>query len=132
MYLLLVIFVINGNKIACYYELLFGAMMATDYGTKSYTASEMEVSLGERLKTLRIHQNIDQTTLAARAGISVRTLRNLENGAGSSLQTLIRVIRVLGRESWFETIAPVPSINPLMLTRQAIPRQRASKRREPK
>lgn len=106
--------------------------MAIDHGTKSNTVSETEVSLGERLKTLRIHQNIDQTTLAARAGISVRTLRNLENGAGSSLQTLIWVIRVLGRESWFETIAPVPSINPLMLTRNALPRQRASKKREPK
>jgi len=132
MYLLLVIFVISGNKIACYYALLLREMMAIDHGTKSNTVSETEVSLGERLKTLRIHQNIDQTTLAARAGISVRTLRNLENGAGSSLQTLIRVIRVLGRESWFETIAPVPSINPLMLTRNALPRQRASKKREPK
>ncbi|RJG07830.1 XRE family transcriptional regulator [Noviherbaspirillum cavernae] len=89
----------------------------------------MEVELGSRLKTLRVHRNLDQATLSARAGISVRALRNLESGSGSSLRTLIQVIRALGREQWLETIAPVPTINPLMLTRAAKPRQRASKPR---
>lgn len=93
------------------------------------TPAELEVELGERLKTLRIHRNLDQATLAERAGISPRTLRNLENGAGSSLRTLIQVVRALGRESWLDVIAPIPSINPLMLTRAAAPRQRASKPR---
>lgn len=92
------------------------------------TPAEMEVTLGERLKTLRIGKNLEQATLAERAGISVRTLRNLECGDGSSLRTLILVVRALGRESWFDTIAPVATINPLMLTRAALPRQRASKK----
>ncbi|WP_081087797.1 helix-turn-helix transcriptional regulator [Burkholderia stagnalis] len=92
----------------------------------------MEERVGERLKTLRIHRNLLQATLAARAGISVRALRDLEAGRGSSLRTLISVLRVLGREAWLETIAPVPTINPLMLTRKAEPRQRASKPRKPK
>jgi transcriptional regulator with XRE-family HTH domain len=96
---------------------------------RSLTPAEMEALLGGRLKTLRVHRNLDQVTLAARAGISVRALRNLENGSGSSLHTLIVVLRHLGRESWLETIAPVPTINPLMVTRQAKPRQRASKPR---
>ncbi|MDB5784795.1 MAG: helix-turn-helix protein [Caballeronia mineralivorans] len=96
------------------------------------TPEEIEAILGSRLKALRVHRNLDQVTLAARAGISVRALRNLENGNGSSLHTLILVLRHLGRESWLETIAPVPTINPLMMTRQANPRQRASKpRRKP-
>jgi transcriptional regulator with XRE-family HTH domain len=93
------------------------------------TPVEMEAALGERLKTLRIHKNLEQATLAERAGISVRTLRNLKNGNGSSLRTLIEVVRALGRQAWFDTIAPVPTINPLMLTRTASPRQRASKPR---
>lgn len=103
--------------------------MATDDVPGHQTVSEIEMVLGERLKTLRIHRNLDQNTLSERAGISVRTLRNLETGSGSSLQTLISVLRALGRESWLETIAPVPSINPLMLTRTASPRRRASKPR---
>lgn len=101
--------------------------MTKGYSVKHQTAEEMEATLGERLKTIRIHQNLDQETLSARAGISVRTLRNLEAGCGSSLRTLINVARALGREAWFDTIAPIPSINPLMLTRTAVPRQRASK-----
>ncbi|WP_115228917.1 helix-turn-helix domain-containing protein [Iodobacter fluviatilis] len=36
--------------------------------------------------------------VAERAGISLRTLRNIESGNGSSLNTLIRVLRVLGRK----------------------------------
>lgn len=93
------------------------------------TPAEIEAELGERLRTLRIHRNLDQATLAARAGISARTLRNLESGAGSSLRTLVLVVRALGREQWLEMIAPVPTINPVMLTRTATPRQRASKPR---
>ena len=104
--------------------------MQESYAIKrNLTPDEMEADLGGRLKTLRIHRNLEQATLAERAGISVRTLRNLEAGNGSSLHTLIQVLRALGREQWLETIAPVPTINPLMLTRDAKPRQRASKPR---
>lgn len=96
---------------------------------QSRTVEEWEAELGESLKKLRLHRNLDQATLAARAGISVRSLRNLESGNGSSLRTLVQVVRTLGRESWLELIAPVPTVNPLMMTRHAIPRQRASKPR---
>lgn len=99
---------------------------------RSLTIDELETDVGEKLKTLRIHRNLDQATLAERAGISVRALRNLEAGNGSSLRTLLAVVRALGRVSWLDTIAPVPTINPLMLTREAQPRQRASKPRKKK
>ncbi|WP_341773738.1 helix-turn-helix transcriptional regulator [Burkholderia stabilis] len=106
-----------------------GTMRAAKAVHRYLTPQEIEAELGERLKEFRVHRNQDQATLAARAGVSVRTLRNLESGSGSSLHTLILVARALGREQWFETIAPVPTINPLMLTRTAAPRQRASKPR---
>ena len=104
-------------------------LKTTNIFQRHHTPAEIEAELGERLKTLRVHRNLDQVTLAERAGISVRTLRNLESGSGSSLRTLILVVRALGREQWLESIAPVPTINPLMLTRTASPRQRASKPR---
>lgn len=72
------------------------------------TTGEMEVAIGEVLRTCRIHRNIDQETLAERAGISARALRNLESGNGSSLHTFCRVIKALGLEGWLDTIAPVP------------------------
>jgi transcriptional regulator with XRE-family HTH domain len=88
----------------------------------------METALGERLKQLRLSKRLDQITLAGRAGISEKALRNLESGAGSTLKTLLSVVRALGREDWLQTIAPVATINPLQLTRQAKPRQRAPRR----
>ncbi|WP_228028054.1 helix-turn-helix domain-containing protein [Chitinibacter fontanus] len=96
------------------------------------TSYEIEAELGEKIKRLRISRNLDQKTVADRSGISVRALRNLECGNGSSLHTLVVVLRTLGREKWFDTIAPVATIDPLMLTREAKPRQRASKPRKPK
>jgi transcriptional regulator with XRE-family HTH domain len=100
-----------------------------DFAQRHQTPVEMESALGERLKRLRIERNLEQVTLAERAGISVRTLRNLECGSGSSLRTLILVVRAMGRATWLETIAPLATINPLMLTRTASARQRASKPR---
>lgn len=93
------------------------------------TPDEMEAGLGEKLKTLRLSRNLDQKTLAERAGISVRALRNLEGGQGSTIKTLVCVLRALGRQEWLNTIAPVATINPLALTREAQPRQRASRPR---
>lgn len=90
------------------------------------TPDEMEAALGEKLKTLRLSRNLDQKTLAERSGISVRALRNLESGQGSTLRTLVCVLRALGRQEWLDTVAPVATIHPLALTREAQPRQRAS------
>jgi transcriptional regulator with XRE-family HTH domain len=93
------------------------------------TPGEMEAALGEKLRTLRLSRNLDQKTLAERAGLSVRALRNLESGQGSTVRTLVGVLRALGRQDWLNTIAPVATINPLTLTREAQPRQRASRPR---
>ena len=93
------------------------------------TPDEMEGLLGEKLKVLRLSRNLDQKTLAERAGVSVRALRSLESGQGSTITTLVRVLRALGREEWLNSIAPVATINPLALTREAQPRQRASRTR---
>jgi transcriptional regulator with XRE-family HTH domain len=90
------------------------------------TLEELEFSLGEQLKRLRLNKNQDQKTLAARAGVSVRALRNLEGGLGSTVKTLLSVVRALGREAWLETVAPVPTVNALTLTRRAATRQRAT------
>ena len=106
--------------------------MALGKTTVIQTPEEMEVELGENLRRLRINKNLEQKIVAERAGVSLRTLRNLEQGNGSSLHTLIQVLRVLGRESWLATIAPIATIDPLMMTREALPRQRASKPRRKK
>lgn len=93
------------------------------------TVQEMELDLGRKLKRLRLNKNLDQKTLAARAGISVRALRNLEGGQGSTVRTLLSVLRTLGRESWLQTVAPIPTINPLAMTTRTTTRMRATSQR---
>ena len=92
------------------------------------TVTELEILMGERIRALRLSHNLDQKTVASRAGISIGALKNLERGSGSSTKSLIAVMRSLGRGAWFDTIAPVATIDPLNLPKAASQRQRARRR----
>jgi transcriptional regulator with XRE-family HTH domain len=53
-------------------------------------------ALGEHLRTWRKLNGITQTLAAERAGISVATLRSIEQGESASTESLLRLARVLG------------------------------------
>lgn len=89
------------------------------------TIEEFEADLGQQIKSLRLKQNIDRSTLALRSGCSVSALKNLEYGTGSTLRTLIAVVRTLGREDWLRNIVPIATISPLSLLKGGHVRQRA-------
>jgi transcriptional regulator with XRE-family HTH domain len=89
------------------------------------TIEEFETDVGEQIKSLRLKQNIDRATLALRAGCSVSALKNLEYGAGSTLRTLVAVVRALGREDWLRNVAPMATISPLNMPKAGHTRQRA-------
>jgi transcriptional regulator with XRE-family HTH domain len=91
------------------------------------SSAELEARVGESLKKLRLSRNIGQKQLATQAGVSERALQGLENGEGSSLSTLVLVLRALGREDWLKTIAPVATINPMTSVRGTARRQRAGR-----
>lgn len=95
-----------------------------------HTANELEYLLGQHLRNRRLNRNVDQKTLAAQAGVSCRALQNLEGGSGSSIKTLISVVRALGCEDWLAAIAPVPSINPITMPKTGKQRKRASRGRQ--
>lgn len=90
-----------------------------------------EVDFGAQVRRARLLADVDQLTLADKANISPVTLSKLENGQGSTLKTVIKVLRALGREDWLETLEPAPAVSPLALAREAEGRnepQRASRR----
>lgn len=91
----------------------------------SNTIEEFEAGVGEQIKSLRLKQNIDRATLASRAGCSISALKNLEYGSGSTLRTLIAVVRALNREDWLRNVAPVVTISPLNMPKAGHIRQRA-------
>ena len=88
-------------------------------------AEQAESNIGASLKTLRLGRNMGQRVLAEQAGVSPRALQSLENGEGSSLHTLVKVLRALGREEWLRTMAPVATVNPMNAVQRGVPRQRA-------
>jgi transcriptional regulator with XRE-family HTH domain len=79
------------------------------------TTLEWEARLGEQVRAARIAADLDQATVAERADLSLGAVKNLEGGKGSSLKTLIRVLRVLDRTDWLDALAPPITISPLQM-----------------
>lgn len=96
------------------------------------TPEEQLTDLGESLKAYRIQRGLDQRQLAERAGVSLGTLSHLENGQGSALVSFIKVLRALGLQNGLHQLVPTAVLDPLSLTRQAMPRQRAKHTRTKK
>jgi transcriptional regulator with XRE-family HTH domain len=91
------------------------------------TPEEMERELGQQLRDLRLRRNIDQRQLAEQAGVALNAVKNLENGRGATLSSLVKVLRALGRADWLKTLAPAVGISPMQMLKTRQPRQRASK-----
>ncbi len=60
--------------------------------------------LGDRLRKERLAQQMTQAEVAARAGIGVNTLSNLEAGRNTAFESLVRVAMVLGRRHELEEL----------------------------
>ena len=58
---------------------------------------DLAAKLGRQLRSLRRRQDLDQRTLAGRAGVALNVVKNREAGKGSTVTSLIRVLRALGR-----------------------------------
>ena len=91
--------------------------------------SELEQELGLQLLNLRLRQNINQQELAARAGIALNAVKNLEKGKGATVSSLLNVLRTLGRVEWLSSLAPAVSISPMQMLKAKPVRKRASKAR---
>ena len=92
-----------------------------------YTTDELEASLGEQIRAERLRKNMTMQALARASGISVQTLRSLEEGNGGRVESLIRVARALGRTSWLESFRPPVTISPMQMLKGKRVRLRASK-----
>ena len=88
------------------------------------SSEELQIELGKRLRQLRLYRNIDQRTLAEKAGIALTALQKLEAGRGSTVRTLLRTLKALNYLEGMEMLAPEPTVNPLALLRSAKPQQR--------
>lgn len=117
------------NTHALEYALCLPSTFNTYYAAcmdRSRTDAETIAELGRRFREYRLQQNVSQAALAHRAGLSVRTLQNLEAGRDSQLSTVLRALRALGRLDAIDSFLPVPRVSPMtLLETQGRGRQRA-------
>ena len=81
------------------------------------TDKAIQTELGARVQRERLNRNQTQAELATKAGVAERTVRYLEGGRQTSLETLIRVLRALGKLDGFDALLPEPGVSPLQLAK---------------
>jgi len=82
---------------------------------------------GQRLLRRRLTENLTQAELAAKAGVSKRTVERLESGVSTQFTNLIRTLRALGLGANLAALIPPPVASPIaQLRRQKSERLRAT------
>ena len=71
---------------------------------------EIVALLCERLRKERLYLEMTQADVAARAGVGVNTVSNLEAGRNVSFENLVRIAMVLGRLQELEALFK-PNLN---------------------
>ena len=77
------------------------------------TPEELEKTLGQQIRNLRIIRNLAQSELAERAGVALNAVKRLESGQTSTTKSLVKVLKALNRTEWLDTLAPQITVNPL-------------------
>lgn len=85
--------------------------------------------LCERLRTERLALQMTQADVAARAGVGVNTLSNLEAGRNVSFESVVRVAMVLGRSKELEELflPKLDNLEDILRYERNIKRQRSRK-----
>lgn len=82
---------------------------------------------GERLKAFRLSRNMSQKELAEAAGISRRTVTQIETTGNGTIETLLRVLKAMELSDRLSDLVPDASIDPFNPDSMKGPtRQRAS------
>ncbi|HDS0921993.1 helix-turn-helix domain-containing protein [Stenotrophomonas sp.] len=87
---------------------------------------EIAETLGKRIRARRLLANVSQVALADKAGISRRALVQLESGQGSTVHTLISILKALGLEQQLALLVPAPTVSPMAMLKAKRLRSRAS------
>jgi transcriptional regulator with XRE-family HTH domain len=72
------------------------------------TPTGVQRTLADRLRVVRVAAGLKQSTLAARAGVSLPSLRLFEQRGEISLKSLMRICHALGRLDEFEELFKPP------------------------
>lgn len=68
--------------------------------------------IGERLKSVRLKQNITQQSLAEAANVSLSTVKKIEKGEIRSFDSLLRLLRTLGKLDVLQPLVDEEQLSP--------------------
>lgn len=95
--------------------------------TKQSTDQAVLSELGERIARSRLDRNLTQAELAAKAGVSKRTVERMESGESVQLTSFVRILRALNLAGKIDVLVPEPSLSPMaQLESKGKARRRAS------
>jgi transcriptional regulator with XRE-family HTH domain len=92
------------------------------------SADEIAQELGSRLRAHRLAQNLPQAELAARAGISRRTLIDFEHSGRGSFDVFLRIAMALGLVESMSGLFELKAKSIRDMEKASEKRQRASRR----
>ncbi len=77
------------------------------------TSEQIVYAICSQLVDFRLERNWTQAKLAEEAGVSIKTITNLENGKGISLDTFVRVIMAFNLQAELENLLPDATVRPI-------------------
>lgn len=101
---------------------------------KLFLPDEICAALGQRARQRRIELNISLSDLAARIGVTEKTVGNFERTGRCTLETFVRILEALNATGDLQDVlfSEPRSIKDMQLRAAARPRQRASRPRQAK
>jgi transcriptional regulator with XRE-family HTH domain len=97
---------------------------------KLATPQEIAGELGQRLRTRRLSLNQSQTETAARAGVSLGALRNLERTGLVTVEVLLRVASTLGLIQQLEPVFVTRAVSIEQMEAASHARRRAGRKKD--
>lgn len=79
-----------------------------------YILTDIELCnrIGVKIKTVRLKQNMSQEELADKSGVSISTIKRMEDGEVKTLESLIRILRTLGKLDIFIPLVEEEQLSP--------------------
>ena len=79
-----------------------------------YMLTDIEIcdKIGVKIKTVRLKQNMSQEELANKSGVSISTIKRMEDGEVKTLESLIRILRTLGKLDIFIPLVEEEQLSP--------------------
>ena len=76
------------------------------------TDTELCNRIAAKIKTVRLKQNMSQAELADKSGVSISTIKRMEDGEVKNFESLIRVLRTLGKLDIFIPLVEEEQLSP--------------------